>query len=677
MHLNTPPPATAPGSLAHRADIQSLRALAVGLVIAAHAKAPWLSGGYVGVDVFFVLSGYLISGLILREIEVDGRFAPLQFYARRLKRLLPAMLLVLLATGALAWITISPQQQLSDAAAGQAATLWLSNFYFATRAINYFSSGIEGNLFLHTWSLSVEEQFYLVWPWILLYLYGYWKWQAATESQIRLVSGLAVLAMLSLILSMYWASESIENGFYLMPARAWEFAIGALILMLRQRSDSGNVVWLEKWRGRSLLNSAGWLLILLSAATYSDNLRYPGLWALLPCTGAALVLLDAPEKQPTRPISYMMLYQPTLQFVGNISYSLYLWHWPVLNLGNQIFGASTATQLGLISLSLILATATYYLLERPFHRARIGNTARAVTISFACVAIGFFGMLGWEKRVEEISTRPDIKMIQAAKFDIPEIYSSDCDTWYHSAKISPCTFGPKNAAKTVVVLGDSAMAQWFPAISGIFLQKSDWRIIVLTKSACPASEVSYYYDRIKANYDVCDTWRHDALDFIVRQHPDLVIMGSRNYPFTPDQWTMGTDTVLKRLTPNANSIVILSPAPDLGFDGPNCLMMEANVPNWMPHYGRCETKVAPSSTLSLREILDRTASQYPNVAVIDLSESVCPDGICQARQSGNIVFRDAQHITASFVKSLAAVFEQKLITAGAFRKSHFHSNSPD
>lgn len=655
----------APGTLSHRADIQSLRALAVGLVVATHANIPWLPGGYVGVDVFFVLSGYLISGLILREIETSGSFDAWNFYARRLKRLLPAMLLVFLVTGSFAWISISPQQQVSNASAGQTATLWLSNFYFATRAIDYFSSGLQGNLFLHTWSLSVEEQFYLVWPWLLLFFYGFWRWQGSRASHGRLASGLGTLAASSLVLAIYWAYQSIENGFYLMPSRAWQFAIGALVLMLSQSSNSGRIAWLERWRGRSFLNSVGWISILIAGMAYDENLRYPGLWALLPSLGAALVLLDAPDKQPKRFISRLMLHQPLLQFIGNISYSLYLWHWPVLNLGNQIFGSSLAIQLGLVSLSLILATATYYLVENPIHRAPIYSTAKVLIISFAFIAIGFLGMSVWEKSAERLLHGPETSKILAAKFDIPVIYSSDCDAWHHSANVSPCIFGPKNAPKTVVMFGDSALAQWFPAVSEIFLREAKWNVIVLTKSACPASQVSYYYDRIKANYDVCDVWRQGAIDFIVEQRPDLVIMGSsRNYAFSAEQWIAGTGAVLKRLAPIAGSVVIVSPTPNLGFDGPDCLAMKINVPDWMPHRGRCETRLNPPSSPGILELLENAASPYSNVGVIDLSRSVCPDGICRAYLSGDIVFRDSQHLTASFVQSLAPAFEQALNAAG-------------
>ncbi|MBL8421458.1 MAG: acyltransferase [Dechloromonas sp.] len=573
-------------NLARRADIQSLRALAIGLVVGTHAGLPWLPGGYVGVDVFFVLSGYLISGLILSEVDANGFFDPWQFYARRLKRLLPALLAVLLFASTIAWITLSPQRQVVDAAAGQAASLWLSNFYFSTRVINYFSNGMLSNLFLHTWSLAVEEQFYLVWPWLMLFLYGVWRWQSAPMSCRRLTNGLGLVAASSLLIAIFWAHNRVEDGFYLMPSRAWEFALGALIYLLRQACEAGQNGWLEKWRGRSVLNTVGWLSILLAAVSYSDNLRYPGLWALLPCVGAALVLLDAPEKHPQSIISRLMLRQRLLQFVGNISYSLYLWHWPVLVLGAAIFGSAPITRFGLAALCLMLATAAYYTVETPIHRAPIRSTGKVLILSVAGMALGFFLMATWKQEAENLLSRPEQATIQAARSDLPEVHSPSCDTWYHSAEVAACLRGPAEASYTAVMFGDSALAQWFPAISEIFLRKPGWRLVVLTKSACPASRVSYYYDRIKANYDVCDLWRQRALDYMVQLRPDVVIMGSRNYGFSREKWITGTRAVLERLSPSARLVVIVSPTPDLGFDGPNCLSMDVNIPPWMPHYGK-------------------------------------------------------------------------------------------
>ncbi len=636
-----------------RTDIQSLRALAIGLVVAAHAHFPWLQGGYVGVDVFFVLSGYLISGLVLHEFDSTGHFKPWLFYARRLKRLLPAMLFVLLSVAVIAWLFVSPLDQGADADAGQSATIWLSNFYFAARVINYFSGGLNSNLYLHTWSLAVEEQFYLVWPWLLLFSYGVWKWQGSPMSRKRLAINLGMVAAASLLLGFYWSRTNIEAGFYLMPGRVWEFALGALTFLLRQEIEMGRFAWLERLRGRSLLNTIGLLFILLISVIYSGNMRYPGLWALLPCLGAVLILLDAPEKQPAGLVSRLVLGESFLQFVGNISYSLYLWHWPVLILGSQIFGSGALVQLGLVVLSVGLATATYYMIENPIHRAPMNSALKILIPSALGLVLGFFSMNVWQSAVANVLQEPVQKHILARKWDAPIIYERDCDTWYRSAEVSACAYGPPHARHSAVLFGDSVLAEWFPAVADIYLHMPDWRLVVLTKSACSMPQISYYYDQIKAEYTVCDLWRQRALDYIVQMHPDVVIMGSSRYDFTPQQWITGTQAVLNRVSPAAHAVAIISPPPELGFDGLDCIAAAANWPRWLPQPRRCETVLKPPSSQSVLSLLKQAAQPYSNVHVIDLDNAVCPNRICRARLGQAIVYRDSLHLTASFVQSLA------------------------
>jgi len=647
-------------SLAHRPDVQSLRALAVGLVVAAHARVPWLAGGFVGVDVFFVLSGYLITGLILRDFELHGRFDAGNFYARRLKRLLPALLLVIAAAGVVGSVSTSPQQQVSDAVAGQAAAVWLSNFHFATRSIDYFASDAQGILFLHTWSLAVEEQFYLVWPWLLLFSYGFWKWQGAPRSRRRLAAGLAAVFALSLLLALVWARDDPASGFYLMPGRAWEFALGALTLLLQRHLESGHCPRLEALRGRSLFNAAGIALIAIAAITYSENLRYPGTWALVPCLGAVLVLLDAPAKQPGALLSRLLLQQRQLQFVGDISYSLYLWHWPVLILGTLVFGATPAVRTTLVALCVVLAAASYRYVENPIHRAPLASPRGVFAASAVAIIAAVGGGIYWERRTENWLQGSELAAIQAVRFDLPEIYSGKCDTWIHSAAVTPCMFGPADAKRTVVLFGDSALAQWLPAVQEIFLRRPGWRVVVVTKSACPASRVSYYYDRIKARFDICDRWRDDAVDQIAQMRPDLVIMGSRTYAFSEEEWRLGTRRVAERLAPAAGALAIINPTPDPGFDGPNCLATEIAIPAWMPHHRPCRAAVDRQPLSRLRLTLEEAVHDFPNAAVIDLGDAVCPDAICRARIDGTIVFRDNQHLTAAFVRTLAPALEGAL-----------------
>jgi peptidoglycan/LPS O-acetylase OafA/YrhL len=648
--------------LARRADIQSLRALAIGIVVAAHAHVPGLQGGYVGVDVFFVLSGYLISGLVLNEVASTGHFNAWMFYARRLKRLLPALLLVLISTAALGWLLSPPLQQKSQAAAGQSATLWLSNFWFSAREINYFSGGLGSNLFLHTWSLAVEEQFYIVWPWLLLFLYGVRRRQGQPMRPRREALGLILLAASSLLLSEHWSRTDLEAGFYQMPGRAWEFALGTLTFLLRRACEAGRCAEFALWRGRSLFNAVGGLFILLAATLYPDNLRYPGLWALLPCLGAALFLLDAPDKRPESPLSRLVLRQPVLQFLGNVSYSLYLWHWPIFVLGSQVFGNGVLVQISLAALALTLSAVTYYALENPLHRLTPHKPWKILALSALGMACGFLAMAIWQSATDRLLNGPEQMQIQGAKLDAPEIYQKDCDTWYRSADLSACVFGPAAAPHTVVMFGDSVLAQWYPAVAALYLKKPGWKVVVLTKSACSASQVSYYYDRIKALYTVCDLWRRRALDHIEQLRPDLIIMGSTRYGFSAEQWITGTRAVLDRLSPAAHSVAIMSPTPQLDFDGPDCLSSQPNLPHWLAQANACQTPVEAPSEQSLFATLTRAAQPYANVRVIDMGPTICPGGTCRARLGTSIVYRDKQHLTASFVRLIAPELQHALQT---------------
>lgn len=224
---------SAPGGfrIEYRGDIEGLRAVAILLVVAAHAGVPWLEGGYVGVDVFFVLSGYLITALLVQEVQATGGVRLLDFYARRLRRLLPALMLMVVCTICMAAALLAPFEQLEQTATAGAASIWLSNVYFAFLKLDYFGPAADTNLFLHTWSLGVEEQFYVFWPTWLMFLLGTWRWQGVKQDFRRLRHGMAVTAGLCLILSIFLTVTQPSWAFYLMPSRAWQFALGALALL--------------------------------------------------------------------------------------------------------------------------------------------------------------------------------------------------------------------------------------------------------------------------------------------------------------------------------------------------------------------------------------------------------------------------------------------------------------
>ena len=213
--------------LGYRADLEGLRAMAILLVVAAHAGIPGLAGGFIGVDVFFVLSGFLITGLLTQEVATTGHIRFIDFYVRRLRRLLPALLVMVLAVVALTFLLLSPQEQRDQLPAAAMSTVWASNIHFALARLDYFSPGTETNLFLHTWSLAVEEQFYLVWPALLAWLLG----RNNTQGAVRLKTGMWSVLVASLVACVLLTRTEPLLAFYMMPLRAWQFAAGALVCL--------------------------------------------------------------------------------------------------------------------------------------------------------------------------------------------------------------------------------------------------------------------------------------------------------------------------------------------------------------------------------------------------------------------------------------------------------------
>jgi peptidoglycan/LPS O-acetylase OafA/YrhL len=281
-------------SLNYRADIQGLRAIAIMLVVLAHAKVPGFSGGFVGVDVFFVLSGYLITGLLVSEYESKGSIQLAVFYARRLKRLLPALLVMLVIVVLMAFLLLSKQETVELISSVIYAATWTSNINFSLFTVDYFSELKARDLFLHTWSLGLEEQFYLVWPILILFMYKKINFPFDKNDKRRQLAWmLGGLFVSSFILSLYWLKYNPLWAFYMMPSRIWQFALGASVFVWCYKFDNkfaGNVSY-GFWKTRIFAISVlGLVLIFGSAFLLHPRLAYPGTWAMLPSIGTALVI---------------------------------------------------------------------------------------------------------------------------------------------------------------------------------------------------------------------------------------------------------------------------------------------------------------------------------------------------------------------------------------------------
>lgn len=650
--------------LGYRSDIEGLRAVAILLVVAVHAGVPWLAGGFVGVDVFFVLSGYLITGLLVQELQTtrDMRFAA--FYARRLRRLLPALLLMLGCCGLLASLLLTPAAQVDQAAAATSAAAWSSNFRFAFADIAYFSPSARSNLFLHTWSLAVEEQFYLVWPVVLVLVLGAWEGSKRLRDIRWLKCTMLAVFAISLLVCIYWTDSAPRLAFYMMPARAWQFALGALVFLFfgsPATAKSNRSVAFHRASG-----VPGLALIVASAVLLDGKMPYPGAWALLPAVGAAAVLA-AGAGSPRAGVGRLLSLRP-MQAVGRVSYSWYLWHWPVLLLGATLIDvASPWNRLALVAFSFILATVSYRYVETPIRRnARLIAWPRiAVIASLAMMAVAVTLTVQWHGAAANRLIQPTQLKYLKATYDAPIIYRMGCDDWYHSAEVHICAFGQDDAQHTVVAIGDSVALQWFPAISEAF-NRSGWRLLVVTKSACPMVDEPIFYARIHHIYTNCATWRQNALKKVAALKPDVVVLGSTHtYDFTRTQWKKGTTRVLQAISSAAGHIYILRSTPVLPFNGPDCLTPRSWLYATLSQKSDCVASAESARSDAVYQALISAASNFKNVDVVDMNDAVCPHGQCRAERDGMFVFRDNRHLSATFVESLGPALESHLLKAGS------------
>lgn len=642
--------------LAFRGDIEGLRAVAILLVVGAHAKLPWLAGGFVGVDVFFVLSGYLITGLLVREIDATGTVNLLDFYARRLRRLLPALLLVVACTVAAAALLLAPFEQSEQAIAAASASAWLSNFHFAFAKLDYFGSAAESNLFLHTWSLGVEEQFYLAWPWLVLFLLGALRWQGPGLHRARLRSGLWMVALLCLALCVFLTWTQPAWAFYMMPARAWQFALGALTSLALPGADASRL--------RRFAPFAGWAglaAILASAFLLTPQTPYPGFAALLPSLGAVGVLLSG-SMAPATGVGRWLELRP-MQALGRVSYGWYLWHWPVLLLGTALLGQPRAWQVAmLVALSLLLAMATYRWFESPIRRspALVARPLANIAAGLLLMALAWtFCRQAWQPATMRWAQQTEQLQWQQARRDAPVIYGMGCDEWYHGASLRLCAFGPSDASHTAVVIGDSVGLQWFPALAQTF-KRPGWRLLVLTKSACPMVDAPFFYERIGRRYTECEAWRQGVLQALPSLHPDVVVLGSsQSYPFTREQWINGSRRVFSSVqNVTRGPVYVLQATPLLPFDGPSCLAREAWRPAWLQRDDACTAIVNPPGDRQIANWLSQAAAGLPHMKLLDLNDHVCPDRRCAASRNGQPAFRDIRHLSASFAAELGPDLSQ-------------------
>ncbi len=573
-----------------RPDIEGLRAVAVLLVVAFHAGVPLVSGGFVGVDVFFVISGFLITGLLANELQRTGRLSLTGFYARRVRRLLPLSTVVLVAI-AVGTLLIYPMIDRPPIAGDiQAAALWYANWHFAAGATNYMA-GVDQSPVLHYWSLSVEEQFYVVWPLLILFVAGRRNIgrRAWRITRARLTVALGLLFVVSFTLSVLTTGSSGPWAYFGLQTRAWELAAGGLLAL-------GATRLVKIPRLTAVLGGyVGVAAVVLSAIVFSRATSFPG-WAAAVPVGGTILMLAAGARSQAGVSGFLSL--PPMTYIGRISYGWYLWHWPCLVFAKAIWGqptvdpdladAGVATStdggpglwpvVGAVVVSFLLAGLTYRIVEAPVRESRRLAASRPLTLGLGAVLVATAVLLSNALLTSQPgpaasapittptaapgavlpsgsagpgtpspstappvsgSSTPSIDAVPAAVATMTPDQAradvgtpSNCFVEFEQTTADPaCRFGSPTGTRTVALIGDSHAAHWFPAMEAI-AKRNNWQLLFWAKPACGFAEVRTYTKAFNREYTECADWRASVFAAIAAEpRMDAVVIGrSFSYP---------------------------------------------------------------------------------------------------------------------------------------------------
>ena len=689
-------------SLTHRADIQGLRAVAVLLVVAAHAGIGFVSGGFVGVDVFFVLSGFLITGLLLAEARRNGSVSLGGFYVRRARRILPAAMLTLVSTDIAAYLLVNfvrARETVDDSlhAAGFAA-----NFHFAAQGLNYFAQSEPPSPVLHYWSLSVEEQFYLVWPLLLsLTLFGIaWVLRRRTVgSEQRLLWLIGTLTALSLVYSVRLTATSPTTAYYSPFARAWELGLGATLAVatakLARLPASARVV----------LGWAGIAAIAVAAATFSSATPFPGWAALLPTVGAACAIVAGMGARTPRLAVGRWLGVRPMSMIGDRSYAFYLWHWPVLILAAGYAGhaLSLAVKLELMVGAFALSCVSYALIENPI-RHRVRSRAKTLVVVLACAGIFLgtaVGSLAGIDREQQRFQGPTttqttplgiqgptstakgalstvIAAVRAARHgaplpsplapsidqlrSMPAPYTLPPNCLGHDS--SPviatriCRLGDSSSRKLIVLMGDSHAYMWLPAVLEMAWHDHLAVVPLLRLGCTPANWPTGH------GSGRCAHWFRWAVGRIRRLHPNVVLLGGsidQSLSPTVDTEVAGVVGAARELHELGRVVVIGDPE-GLDFDPVDCLLKPGAT------MGTCLTKWPASALRGYNHV--RAGVTRLGIGFLATRGFVSYQREYPAVIGHTIVWLDGNHMTYLYSAQVAGAFRAAYLRATASHSHH-------
>ncbi len=678
----TGPVAGAAATRNRRPDIQGLRACAVLMVVGYHAGLP-VPGGFVGVDVFFVISGFVITAMLMREWNSTGRIRLGRFYVRRFKRLMPALAVTATAVMVASFLLLSPlggsQQTASATAAG--AMLMAANVVIARTTGNYFDAPAATNPLLNTWSLSVEEQFYLIFPMILLVS---WLWGKRVRRPRALpVASVVFVGVVSLTLALFGSlgvmpslvPESLA-GFYGPVTRAWEFAMGALLALgsARLAANSSRCALPLGATGAGMLLGSLWLI--------TDTTPFPGPWTLLPVVGT--VLLIAAGSVDT--IVTRGLASAPMVAVGDRSYSIYLWHWPFIVFAQLLWPGSHLVLLSAAVVSLLPAYASFRWVEQPIRALpREGGASFARLIALTVIPpLALAGILGLA--VSHSFWNDSVREYQAA-IEPPHagsVAGCDSEAWRDPAG---CTWNRGAAGRPIYLVGDSHADQFSEALIAAATSSSR-PLVSLSENACAYLHVSLSRPLKGLAWEAnCMTYPRLTADYLATAQPGLVVIANSYWWFDdPSTVSVGApgeppsqDPQIKR---SALSSGLSNAVRELRRAGHTVLLVQA-IPQWgeqdsWSSWAWCSyldvATVGCSRTMSMSEVLERQGAVADAVAAVasetgsdllDLSSELCPDDTCSwVTPDGLVRYRDGGHITVMQSEALEATFARTIAAEG-------------
>lgn len=656
-----------------RLDIQGIRGLALVLVLLFHADLPFAEGGYVGLDMFYVLSGFLITGLIVTEIERRGTLSMRNFYARRAKRLLPLATFVLVFILIGSAVLFSNVRQVSVTSDVIAAALYFANWRFISHDVDYFAAE-EGNLspVQHFWSLSVEEQFYLLWPVLLLTACAFAVKRGRRPRRAALVVVLP-LALVSLAYSILDTPGEPANAYFSTFTRAWQLAAGGVLVLLLPPG-------IRMAKGISAVLATGGLAAIV-ASTYllKESDPYPGWRGLIPVLATLAIIVAGTSTVRSMPIR--LLSTAPLQYLGKISYSWYLWHWPFIVFALEIWGPLSPRRLVLVTLvSWVPAEISHRLIEEPFRRSSsLGRRpTRALAFGVACTLLTVILAFGLSSQKRHIRTAPEYAVAGAvaaergdafqekveeirpdpfeARDDRGDMWDKGCLVEGKETESDDCELADPESPTTVVLFGDSHALQYAPTLKRV-ADEEDWRLVGLARGGCAIADVAYSPD--------CDEWRENTIKRITEQEsPALIVVttstlgrmkvkvkGKRldraeSQPLLID----GLVKILRRLKSTGAKLVLIRDQAKAPFEPVDC------VGDNPERLSKCAFKPHRRQNWAF----DEAAAKRAGVPIIDPMPILCRDDRCPSVIGDALVYRDPYHLSATFAKTLAPWLSKRL-----------------